>query len=427
MIPIVVGCLFFFILIGVPISFGILLSGLIAVWATGSFPLYMVAQRFVSGINSFSLMAVPMFIVAGAIMSNGGISKRIISFCSALFSWLRGGLAIVCVAANMIFASISGSGTAAISAIGGLTSPALVEKGYKKGFVGALIGGAGSLGPIIPPSCDMIVFAALTGMSVARMFAGGIIPGLTLGVIFMIICHLYARKHNIDYGGKFLARNVWLALKDSIWALLMPVIILGGVFGGIFTATEAGAVACAYGLIIGFFVYKELKWKDLFAIFKGATESTAQVMMILASSTVFGYIFTVENVGEHLRGWLTNTTDSTLVIMLMTAGLMILIGCFMETLAAMPVVLPIVYPLLKSMGANMNQFGVMFCLCTIMGGLTPPVGCYLFISGSVVKERVTKIIPWMLVFIAVEIAIVLLTAFWEPFATFLPNLMMGKM
>jgi len=422
-IPILVICLIFFIVIGVPISFAITLSGFFAVVLTGSFPLYMVAQRFISGINSFSLMAVPLFIVAGSIMSNGGISRRIVDFCSALLSWLRGGLAIVCVAANMIFAGISGSGTAAISAIGGLTAPAMEEKGYSKGFVGALIGAAGSLGPVIPPSCDMIVFASITGMSVAKMFVGGIVPGFTIGIIFMIISSLYAKKHDIDYGGKFNGHKVWASFKEAIWALIMPLIVLGGVIFGVFTATEAGAVACAYGVLVGKFVYKELKWKDFFPVFKTATEVTAQVMMILASSTVFGYIFTVENVGVHLRGWLTNTTDSTLVIMLMTAGLMLLIGCFMESLAAMPVVLPIVFPLLQSMGANMNQFGVMFCLCTIMGGLTPPVGCYLFIASSIAKEKVTKVIPWMMVMIAVCVSVMLLTAFWEPFATFLPNLL----
>lgn len=425
MIPIVVISLIVLILLGVPICFAITLSGFLAVASTGAFPLYMAVQRFISGINSFSLMAVPLFIMGGAIMSAAGISKRIVSFSSSLLSWLRGGLSIVCVAANMIFAGISGSGAAAVSAIGGLTAPAMVEKGYDRGFVAALIGGAGSLGPVIPPSVDMIVFASITGMSVAKMFMGGIVPGITIGLCMMILCHFYAKAKNIDYGGKFVRHEVWVSFKDAIWALIMPLIVIGGIIGGIFTATEAGAIACAYGILVGKFVYRELKFSELLDVFRTATENTCQVMMIIGASTVYGYIFAVENVGETIRALILSVTDSTLVIMLITAGIMILIGCFMESLAAMPIVLPIVYPLLQSMGANMNQFGVMFCLCTVMGGLTPPVGIYLFLSSSIAKVKVQKVIPWMMVMIGIIICVILTTAVWEPFATTLPNLLTG--
>lgn len=425
MIPIVVITLFILILLGIPVAFSIMIAGFAAAAVTGDIPLYMAIQRFIGGINSFSLMAVPLFIMAGNIMSKGGIANRIVDFCSSLFSWLRGGTGCVCVGSNMIFAGISGSGTAAISAIGSLTAPALVERGYSRGFTGALVGGAGSLGPVIPPSCDMIVFASITGLSVSRMFIGGVVPGSFIGLCMMLVCYLYAKKHNIDYGGKFNPRAVWTSFKSAIWALLMPVIIIGGIISGLFTATEAGAIACVYGIIVGKFVYKELNFKDLIPCFKHATSGTAQCMMILGSSNLFGYIFTVEDVGPKLQNWFLSVSSSVLGIMLLTAGIMIIIGMFMESLAAMPVILPIVFPLLQSMGCNMNQFGVMFCLCTIMGGLTPPVGVYLFMSATVAKVKATKIIPWMMVMISICLLTVLIAALWPAFTTFLPNLMLG--
>ena len=307
MIPIVVISLIVMIILGVPICFAVGLSGFLAIYFGSNLDLYIVVQRFISGINSFSLMAVPLFILGGAIMDKAGISKRIVGFASSVFSWLRGGLSICCVAANMIFAGISGSGAAAVSAIGGITAPAMKKKGYKPGFVAALIGGAGALGPIIPPSIDMIVFASITGLSVGRMFMGGMVPGLFIGICLMTFCYIYARVNDIDYGGKFVPRDVLYALKDSIWALIMPFIVIGGVITGIFTATEAGVIACIYGLIIGAFVYKELKWKDVIPLFKQATENTCQVMMIIGASTIYGYIFSLANVGDVI----TSSTPSS--------------------------------------------------------------------------------------------------------------------
>lgn len=410
------------LLLGIPITFALLGSGLLAVLTCGGFSDYVIIERFIAGINSFSLMAIPLFIAGGAIMNEGGISRRIVNFCSAMFSWVRGGLGCVCVASNMIFGGISGSGTAAVSAIGSITSPAMIETGYEKGFTGALIAGAGSTAPIIPPSCDMIVFASITGLSVARIFMGGVVPGISIGVVLMLICFLYAKKHNIDYGGKFVLKNVWKTFKEAVWALIMPVIIIGGVSIGFCTATEAGAVACVYGLIIGKFVYKDLTFKGLLKVLRQAVVVNGQIMTLIGASSLYGYIFAVENVSGRLRDYLASVSSSPTVIMLIVAVLMLGIGCFMECTGVMPIILPIVYPLLQSMGCNMVQFAVVFCMCTIIGGLTPPVGCYLFVSSSVVKEKITKIIPWMCIMVAVDVAFMLLALFWEPFATFLPGL-----
>jgi C4-dicarboxylate transporter DctM subunit len=416
-------------LLGVPITFSLMGAGFMAVLlGDGSIQMYMNCRGFISGVNSFTLMAIPFFMISGAIMNQGGLSKRIIRFCSSLFSWLRGGVGIVCVAANMIFGAVSGSGTAAVAAIGSITAPDMEKIGYKKEFTGAMIAGAASTAPIIPPSNVMIIFASITGLSITRMFLAGYTPGLTIGLILMIICHFYAKKHNIDYGGKFDIKEVGRAFFDCFWALLMPLIIIVGITGGICTPTEAGAIACVYGLLVGLLIYKDLNFKKICNVLYNAAEGTGQVLSLYAASTVFGYIFTVEGVGKVFQAWLMNVSNgNSIVVMLLIGGFMLLIGCFMEPVAVMPVVLPLVYPLLQSLGCNMVQFGLMFSICTIIGGLTPPEGSYLFVTVTVVKTGVTKLIPWMLVMIAIDVFVVLLITFFPGFCTWLPDLFLGAM
>lgn len=416
-------------LLGIPITFSLMGAGFLAVlMGDGNLQMYMNCRGFISGVNSFTLMAIPFFMISGAIMNQGGLSKRIIDFCSSLFAWLRGGVGIVCVAANMIFGAVSGSGTAAVAAIGSITAPDMEKIGYKKEFTGAMIAGAASTAPIIPPSNTMIIFASITGLSVTRMFLAGYTPGLVIGIILMIICHFYAKKHNIDYGGKFDIRKVGKSFLNSFLALLMPLIIIVGITAGFCTPTEAGAIACVYGLIVGLFFYKDLNLKNILNVLFDAAEGTGQVLSLYAASTVFGYIFTVEGVGQVFQNWLMGiSSGNSIIIMLLIGAFMLLIGCFMEPVAVMPVILPLVYPLLQSLGCNMVQFGLMFSMCTIIGGLTPPVGSYLFVTVTVVKSSVVKLIPWMLVMIAVDLLVVLLVTFFPSFCTWLPDLFLGAM
>lgn len=416
-------------LLGIPITFSLMGAGFLAVlMGDGNLQMYMNCRGFISGVNSFTLMAIPFFMISGAIMNQGGLSKRIIDFCSSLFAWLRGGVGIVCVAANMIFGAVSGSGTAAVAAIGSITAPDMEKIGYKKEFTGAMIAGAASTAPIIPPSNTMIIFASITGLSVTRMFLAGYTPGLVIGIILMIICHFYAKKHNIDYGGKFDIKKVGKSFLNSFLALLMPLIIIVGITAGFCTPTEAGAIACVYGLIVGLFFYKDLNLKNILNVLFDAAEGTGQVLSLYAASTVFGYIFTVEGVGQVFQNWLMGiSSGNSIIIMLLIGAFMLLIGCFMEPVAVMPVILPLVYPLLQSLGCNMVQFGLMFSMCTIIGGLTPPVGSYLFVTVTVVKSSVVKLIPWMLVMIAVDLLVVLLVTFFPSFCTWLPDLFLGAM
>lgn len=415
------------LLFGVPIAFSIGIAGAAGLYFGSGLPEFMLIKNFFEGINSFSYMAIPLFILAGAIMGKGGISKRIVGFASALLSWLRGGTAITSVGASMIFASVSGSGAATISAIGGITVPEMLKRGYGKGFVSAISAGGGSLGPIIPPSVDMIVFGCITGMSIARLFVGGIIPGAIIGGALMFYCYIYAKRRNIDYGGKFLGRAVWKAFKESFWALLMPLIIIGGVMGGIFTATEAGAVACVYGLIVSVFVYKSMSWKDFVETLRTSTINVAMVMMIIGMSSLFSYILAVENVGQDIVDWMLSITTNPTGLFFLIIAFMVLIGCFMESLAALPIILPIIYPMFAALGVNLNQLGVVFALSTVLGGLTPPVGIYLFLSmnitGSKMKETV---FPHMLIVIGILLTVIVLCILL-PIPQFLPDVLYGPM
>ena len=292
-------------LFGVPITFSLMGAGFMAVFlGEGNLQMYMNCRGFISGVNSFTLMAIPFFMISGSIMNQGGLSRRIIDFCASLLSWLRGGVGIITIAANMVFGAVSGSGTSAVAAIGSITAPDMRKIGYPKEFTGALIAGAASTAPIIPPSNVMIIFASITGLSITRMFLAGYTPGLAIGLILMIICHIYAKRHNIDYGGKFSLKGVWHALKKSFWAMLMPLIIIVGITCGICTPTEAGALACVYGLVVGFLIYKDLNHKKFMTVLFKAAEGTGQVLSLYAASTVFAYIFTVEGVGPKFQNWL---------------------------------------------------------------------------------------------------------------------------
>ena len=425
MIGIAVPFLLLFMVLGVPVAFAIGFSGLLAIELGSNTPLFTVVQMTVKGINSWSLMACPLFILAGGIMGEAKLSERIVSFCSELVSWMRGGIGCVCVLANMIFAALTGSGAASISAIGGLVTPALKKAGYKPGFVAALIAGAGALGPVIPPSMNMIVYGAITGESTGKLFIGGVIPGIIIGVFLIGMTVFVARKWNVDSGtGDFSARRLWETFKDAIWALIMPAIIIGGILGGVFTATEAGVVACIYGLICGMCIYRTVRIKDLPRMFRGATEGTCMIMMIMGIAGVYSYIFAVENVGNIVAGAILEFSTNKYVVQFLILALMTVVGMFMETVAAMTVLLPVLYPVAMGVGCDPIAFGVWFCISTVLGGLTPPVGVYLFQSMGIVNAKFKEVVPYMIPVVFIVIFSMILIIVCPGVASWLPNLAM---
>lgn len=425
MIKIAVFFLLLFMVLGVPVAFAIGFSGLLAVYLTGTTPLFTLVQMMVKGINSWSLMACPLFVLAGGIMAEAKLSDKIIGFCRDLVGWMRGGLGVVCVLANMIFAALTGSGAASIAAIGTLVTPELKKTGYKPGFVAALISGAGALGPIIPPSMNMIVYGAITGESTGKLFIGGICPGILVGAFLMIMTTSVAKKWGIDSGtGDFSKKRLWDSFKDAIWALITPAIILGGVLFGIFTATEAGVVACIYGIFCGLCIYKTIKIKDLPRLFRSSTESTCMIMMIMGIAAIYSYIFAIENVGTIVTNWMLGITTNKFLIQLLILALMTVVGMFMETVAAMTVLLPVLYPVAMSVGVDPIAFGVWFCISTVLGGLTPPVGVYLFQSMGIVPAKFQEVVPYMMPVIGIVIFSMLIVIFWPEFVSWLPNLVM---
>lgn len=338
---------------------------------------------------------------------------------------MRGGIGCVCVVANMIFAALTGSGAASISAIGGLVTPELKKAGYKPGFVAALIAGTGALGPIIPPSMNMIVYGSITGESTGKLFVGGVIPGIIIGAFLIGITVYYAKKWNVDAGtGNFNAKRLWKTFKDAIWALITPAIIIGGILGGVFTATEAGIVACIYGLICGLAIYRTIRIRELPRMFRSATEGTCMIMMIMGIAAVYGYIFAIENVGTIVTEWMLSITTNKYLIQLMILALMTLIGMFMETVAAMTVLLPVIYPLAMQVGVDPIGFGVWYCISTVLGGLTPPVGVYLFQSMGIVPAKFKEVVPYMIPIVIVVIITMLLIVFVPGIASWLPNAVM---
>ncbi len=426
MLTIAIIGLLVFLALGVPVSFAIGLGGLLAILFGSNLPGFMAVQQMIRGMNSFALMAGPLFILAGEIMGAANLSKLILDFCRSVISWTKGGLGMVSVMANMIFAGISGSGAATMSAIGSLTVPELKKSGYHRSFVASLIAGSGALGPIIPPSTNMIVYASLTGFSTGKLFIGGIVPGIIIGLCLMGMCYWYANKYKVDLGtGTFDIRLVWKTFKKAFFALIMPFIIIGGVTSGFFTATESGIIACLYGLVCGFFIYRTLQLRDLYTIFKRATASSAMLMMLMGMANIYSYIFARENLAGHIKDLMTSISTNPTVVVLIIIAIMLVIGCFMETLAATAVILPIVYPIITNLGVDPLMFAVLYSIATVVGALTPPVGLYLFMSMNIAEATFQEAIRYSAPVILIILATMGLIMIFPQLVTFLPNLLMG--
>lgn len=414
------------IILGLPIAIVLGLSSIIALVSASSIPLVVVPQRMFAAADSFPLMAIPFFMIAGALMENGGISKRLINFANKLIGSVTGGLALVGILTCMFFAAISGSGPATVAAIGSILIPAMVEAGYDVGFSSAVMAIAGSIGIIIPPSIPMVTYGVVGSVSIGAMFLGGFGPGLVIGLSLMILSFIISKKRG--YGGKeekFSFKNLWIAFKDAFWALLMPVIILGGIYGGIFTPTEAAAVAVVYGFFVGFVIYKELKLKILPKIFVQAGVNTAMIMLIISTAQVFGWILTSERIPEVVANVFLNITNNPYVFLMLINVLLLFVGCVMETNAAIIILAPIFLPLVLQLGINPILFGVIMVANLAVGMVTPPLGVNLFVACGIQKISLETISKAVIPFILVNIIAILLITFIPDIVLFLPKVLMG--
>lgn len=401
MIYILFGSLAMLILIGTPIAVSVGLSSVMAMFFHG-IPFIAATQRFFTASDSFPLLAIPFFMLAGKLMEVGGISKRLINLANNLVGFIAGGLGVVSVLACLFFGAICGSSTSTVAAIGSTMIPAMVENGYSKKFACALIATAASLGILIPPSIPMIVFGVVVGVSVADLFVAGIGAGLFSGLLLIVYIIIRSKfsgfKGNVE---KPSAIKIISSFRDAILAIFMPLIVLGGIYSGIFTPTEAAAVACIYSFIVGFFIYREFTVKDISNIILSAMQNTAVVMLIITASSSFGWIITMARVPQNITAAILSLNlPSSLVIIGMLLFL-IFIGTFMEGNAYIIILAPLFAPMVSNLGINMVLFGIIMVVSVCVGTITPPLGVNLFTTCSIypvtIEEIITEIIPFVLI------------------------------
>ena len=408
----------------VPIGFSLGIASLAYIFATDQLTLGFVARNMVTGTDSFPIMAIPFFVFAGELMGGGGISKRLLDVANVFFGRIRGGLAIVTVVVCLFFAAISGSGPATVAAVGGMVVPTMLEKGYDKKFVLALIAAAGSIGVIIPPSIPMVVYSVTVNSSVSSLFLAGFIPGILIGLVLIVYSYFYARK--AGYKGDTEPFSIGRALREvwrGKWALLSPVIILGGIYGGIFTPTEAAAVSVIYSLIIGLFVHKELNFKQMLDVTKRSCETTATILVVIGCATGFSKVLTLGRIPTTVATLLTTMTDSKVLILLLINLLLLLVGCFMETVCAIMILAPILFPVVTALGVDPIHFGIIMVTNLAIGFITPPLGVNLFVASRVGETTLDVVIRGIVPFLVLMIATLMLITYVPAISMFLPNLL----
>jgi C4-dicarboxylate transporter DctM subunit len=398
-------------IVGIPIGIALAVASLIALIYSGTLPVEFIAQSLVTSVDSFPIMAVPFFILAGEMMGKGGISTRLFLVAEELVGNRVGGIAIATIITCMFFASISGSGPATVAAVGGMMIPQMVRVGYDKRFATALVASAGALGVILPPSIPMIMYGVTGGISVGDLFISGIIPGIVVAFGLMVYAYAHSKRNGYKGNGipfkfsRFL-KSVW----DAKWSLLVPVIILGGIYGGIFTPTEAAAVAVIYALVAGLFIYRELKMKDLSKIIIDSALTTATILIIIGAATAFGQLMTIEQIPQKVTAALLAVSENPTIIILLITVLLLIVGCFMDTTAAIIILTPLLLPIVTEIGYNPIHFGIVMIVNLAIGFITPPLGVNLFvasgISGLSIQSISKALVPF---FIALLITLLLIT------------------
>ncbi len=415
--------LVFLFAINTPIAIAIGVASVTTIIFQGDFDLMMVVQRMFAGTDSFHLMAVPLFMFTGTIMEAGGISQRIIDFANALVGWLPGGLAAVTIVSAMFFAGISGSAAADAAAVGAILIPAMKKSGYESDFAAAVQASGGSIGVVIPPSIPMIIFGFLTGASIGQLFAAGILPGILIGFSLICVSTFISLQKGYLSTTQFSLKNITIAFKRSILAMGAPVIILGGILFGIFTATESAAIAVVYAIIVGMFIYKKIKIKDLFPLFLNGAVTSSIVMFIIATASVFSWIAAIEDIPAQLAGTLLGMSDNPVILLLLINVVLLIAGTFVETTAALILLVPMITAMVPALGIDMVQLGVIVVTNLSIGMLTPPMGICLIVSSSISNDSITAISRRILPFLGILIIDLLIISFYPPITMWLAQLM----
>ncbi len=416
--------LFIFLILNVPVGIAIGASSLMAILVGQSLSTGYLVQSLISGCDSFPIMAIPLFILAGELMGAGGVSRRILDFCNVFFGRITGGLSIVTVVVCMFFAAVSGSGPATVAAVGSMVVPSMLRRGYSQSFTLALIAAAGCIGVIIPPSIPMVIFGVSTSTSISDMFLGGFLPGILIGCALILYCYTYCKKQGWKGDDEpFSWQRAWSVGWNAKWALINPVIILGGIYAGIFTPTEAAAVAVVYAFICGVFIHRELTFKTVLAPIASACSTTGTTMVILGCATAFTKILTMEQVPAMITEMIVGLTDNKIYILLLINLLLLIVGCFMDTTPAIIVLSPILLPVALKIGLNPIHFGLIMVVNLAIGFVTPPLGINLFVAARVGNVPLEVVTRGIVSFIVVMIICLLLITFIPEIVMFLPELL----
>ncbi len=423
--------LFLLILLGMPIALSIGIPAIGLLLAPGVFPSSVstaalgqtIVQLLFAGVDSFDLLAVPLFMLAGSIMESGGISRRIIDFSDSLVGWLPGGLACASIVASMFFAGISGSAAADTAAIGAVAIPAMIRQGYPPAFAAAVVAAGGSIGIIIPPSIPMVIFGFLTNVSIAKLFAGGLLVGVLFGLALMLVTALIARHHGYGSRRPFSATLTLQSFRQAFWALWAPVIVLGGILSGLVTVTEAAALAVFYALSVSMAIHREFTWRDLPALIIRSQISAAAILLIIAMAKVFTWLVAMQQTSQLLGAAMTGLGLPPWGLLLLIMIGLLIVGCVMETTAALILLVPVLIVLTPQMGIDPLQFGVVVVTNLAIGMLTPPVGICLFVGCGISGVPLGLVARAALPLVAATIVVLLLATYWPPLTLWLPGLL----
>jgi len=422
MVAVLLIAFFALLLLGVPIIFTLAGSAMIVYLMYTPRDFITIYQNMYSANESFALLAIPLFILSGMLMSGGGISKRLVGFFEKLMGFMNGGLAIVAIVACVFFGALSGSAPATVAAIGAIMIPTMVEKGYDKAWSADLLACTGTLGCIIPPSIPMVLFGVLSKTSITGLFTAGVLPGIFIAICFCIYSSIFCKKRGIGRAKKYSGKEIWDAFVDAIWALIMPVIILGGIYSGLITPTEAATVSVIYGLIVGMLVYKELKIKDLVPLLVKAAKSSAAILMIISSASAFATVLTRNNIPTLIANWIIAFAKTPAIFWLAFSGFMLLLGMFMSVSPALVILTPILTPAVEALGINKIHFGLVFVAWMCIGTITPPFGSSLFITCGITGISTAESFKKVWVFAGIFIAAVIILMAFPEITLFLPRL-----
>jgi tripartite ATP-independent transporter DctM subunit len=411
--------------LGVPIAVSLGLGAVSAIIYTGKFSALAAFHRMISGIDSYILIAIPFFILAGQLMNTGGITRKLFRFATALVGHIPGGLGHANIVASIIFAGMSGSAVADAGGLGQVEMKAMTDEGFDKEFSAAVTCASATIGPIIPPSIPMVVFGAAAEVSIGSLFLGGFIPGLLLGLATMLLVYLISVKRKYPTKG-FRLREVWESFKDAFFPLLTPVIIIGGILGGIFTPTEAAAVASVYAFVLGFIIYREISVRDLQKIFLDTAVTSATVLFIIGAAAAFSWVIAMEGIPQAVANWLLSITTNKYVIILLLNIVFLMLGMFMESLSILLITVPFLMPLISAVGINPIHLGVMVVLNLMIGLSTPPVGMSLFVCSKIAGVKLEKLYQEMVPFLIPLLISLVIISYFPDTVLMLPRLILGE-